>query len=118
MKFKNSLAFRLIVYIFLIMSAANFLAGAWYLFLSRRTGIVPDRWFELFRSPVQLLILSLILGTLLSTLLSRMLVRPINRLVEATKKVAQGDFSVRVNGTIESMRSAWKSPSWWAASTT
>ena len=50
MKFKNSLAFRLIVYIFLIMSAANFLAGAWYLFLSRRTGIVPDRWFELFRS--------------------------------------------------------------------
>ena len=97
MKFKNSLAFRLIVYIFLIMSAANFLAGAWYLFLSRRTGIVPDRWFELFRSPVQLLILSLILGTLLSTLLSRMLVRPINRLVEATKKVAQGDFSVRVH---------------------
>ena len=46
MKFKNSLAFRLIVYIFLIMSAANFLAGAWYLFLSRRTGIVPERWFE------------------------------------------------------------------------
>ena len=43
MKFKNSLAFRLIVYIFLIMSAANFLAGAWYLFLSRRTGIVPER---------------------------------------------------------------------------
>ncbi|MCD7775448.1 MAG: HAMP domain-containing histidine kinase [Clostridiales bacterium] len=39
---------------------------------------------------------SVILGTLISILVSRYLLRPVDDLITAIKKVAQGDFSVRV----------------------
>lgn len=96
MKLKNSLAFRLFIAISGIMLFANIITGAWYFMITARVGFVPEMLFRFFNSPLQFLILSLVLAVLLSAILLRMMVRPIRRLVEATKQVAKGDFSVRV----------------------
>lgn len=96
MKLKNSLAFRLFVAVSCIMLAANVITGVWYFMVSMRVGFVPEMLFRFFNSPLQFLVLSLILAVILSAILLRMMVRPIRQLVEATKKVAKGDFSVRV----------------------
>lgn len=96
MKLKNSLAFRLFISVTFIMLCANVITGAWYFMVSMRVGFVPEMLFRFFNSPLQFLFLSLILAVILSALLLRMMVRPIRKLVDATKKVAKGDFSVRV----------------------
>ncbi len=96
MKLRNSLAFRLFVSVTSIMLVANIITGVWYFMVSMRVGFVPEMMFRFFNSPLQFLVLSLILAVILSAILLRMMVRPIRQLVEATKKVAKGDFSVRV----------------------
>ena len=97
MKLKNSLAFRLFMMVSFIMLSANIITGIWYFMISMRVGFVPELLFRFFNSPLQFLILSLVIAVMLSAILMRMMVRPIRRLVEATKKVAKGDFSVRVD---------------------
>jgi len=96
MKLKNSLAFRLFISITLIIVVSNIISGAWYFMVSMRVGFVPELLFRFFNSPLQFLFLSLVVAVILSALLLRMMVRPIRNLVDATKKVAKGDFSVRV----------------------
>lgn len=95
-RLKNSLAFRLFMAVTSIMLFANVITGAWYFMVSMRVGFVPELLFRFFNSPLQFLVLSLILAVILSAILLRMMVRPIRQLVDATKKVAKGDFSVRV----------------------
>ncbi len=99
MKRKWSLSIRLVLVVFGIMALANVLSGAAYLYLSQQTGHVPVKLFELVRSPFQLLVFSLFIGMLLALAFSRILLRPLNQLIDATKKVAKGDFSVRVAHT-------------------
>ncbi|MGI6239417.1 MAG: HAMP domain-containing sensor histidine kinase [Christensenellales bacterium] len=96
MKFKRSLAVRLVLAVFGIMGLANLLTGAAYLYVSSKTGHVPMQLSALVRSPFHLLIISLFLGLLLTAMFSRILLKPLNQLIAATKKVAKGDFSVRV----------------------
>lgn len=99
MKRKRSLSVRLTLVVFFIMALANFFTGAAHLYLSRQTEQVQVKLFALVRSPIQILILSLIFGGLLAFAFSRILLRPLNQLIDATKKVAKGDFSVRVSPT-------------------
>lgn len=99
MKRKWSLSVRLVLVVFGIMALANVLTGVSYLYLSRQTDHVPVKLFALVRSPFQLLVLSLLFGILLALSFSRILLRPLNQLIDATKKVAKGDFSVRVSPT-------------------
>ena len=91
MKMKNSLTFRLVMSVFLAMGLANLITGGWYYVFAPAFGAL--------RSPLQLLLVSLVLGTLLSIVFSKILMRPIYQLILATKKVAKGDFSVRVEPT-------------------
>ncbi len=99
MKRRRSLSVRLTLVVLGIMALANVLTGASYLYLSRQTDQVPVKLFALVRSPFQLLVLSFLFGILLSLSFSRILLRPLNQLIDATKKVAKGDFSVRVAPT-------------------
>jgi signal transduction histidine kinase len=94
---KKSLTLRLVVAVFGIMAVSNVLTGLGYVVLSRLHGDVPVMLFRLINSPIQLLMLSVIMGTILSVLFSQMLLRPMNQLIDATHKVARGDFSVRVD---------------------
>jgi signal transduction histidine kinase len=99
MKRKRSLSVRLTLVVLGIMALANALTGASYLYLSRQTDHVPVKLFALVRSPFQILVLSFLFGILLSLAFSRILLRPLNQLIDATKKIAKGDFSVRVRPT-------------------
>ncbi|MBQ4089017.1 MAG: HAMP domain-containing protein, partial [Clostridia bacterium] len=96
MKLRNSLAFRLFISMTLIMLLANLVSGGWYLLVSLRAGFVPKILFAFFSTPLHFLVLSLVVGVILTALLARMMIRPIRQLVQATKQVAKGDFSVRV----------------------
>ena len=99
MKLKNSLAFRLFISMTLIMLFANALTGAWYFVVTMRFGFVPQAIFTFFNSPLHFLVLSSVIAIILLALLSRMMIRPIRQLVAATKKVAKGDFTVRVDNS-------------------
>lgn len=99
MKPRWSLSVRLIFVVFGIMVLANVLTGASYFYLSQQTDHVPMRLFALVRPPIQLLLLSLVFGMLLLVAFSHILLRPLSQLIDATKKVAKGDFSVRVEST-------------------
>ncbi|MDP4551141.1 HAMP domain-containing sensor histidine kinase [Alkalihalobacillus macyae] len=62
--------------------------------------IRPDLSFEentIKRVMLTTLLLVLIIGSTIFVILMRYVVRPIQRLTEATKKVAVGDFAVRIN---------------------
>lgn len=99
MKNKRSLAIRLVLIIFGIMVTSNMLTGASYFVLSQQHGYIPVMIFRMINSPLQLLVLNVFMGTVLSIVFSKMLVRPMNQLIDATHKVAKGDFSVRVDST-------------------
>lgn len=96
MKKKRSLAIRLVLVFFGILVVSNTLTGASYLVLSRQHGYIPVMLFRMINSPMQLLVLNVIMGTVLTLVFSNMLVKPMNQLIDATHKVAKGDFSVRV----------------------
>jgi len=99
MKNKRSLAVRLVLIIFSIMVTSNLLTGASYFVLSQQHGYIPVMIFRMINSPLQLLVLNVLMGTILSIVFSHILVRPMNQLIDATHKVAKGDFSVRVEPT-------------------
>ena len=99
MKSKKSLTLRLVAAVFGIMALSNVITGVSYLVLSHQHGYIPVAIFRMINSPIQLLILSVLMGTILSVVFSKMLLRPMNQLIDATHKVARGDFSVRVDPT-------------------
>ncbi|MFS0722382.1 ATP-binding protein [Paenibacillus sp. 1P07SE] len=71
-------------------------------FLLYRTGLLDMNQPEPIRGVYVLLYISLFMGVVIAALLSRRSVRPIRDMMEATSKVAKGDFSaeVRAKGSI------------------
>jgi len=96
---RKSLGLRLVALIFVIMLLANTITGVVFLIFSSNQDTGLARLFFSINHPIPLLILSLALGTILSALFIRLFLRPIRSLIGATKRVAQGDFTVRVEKT-------------------
>lgn len=96
MKIRNSLAFKLFLAVTGVMLLANVVSGTWYLLVTLRVGFVPKIMFAFFSTPLHFMVLTLVVGVILTALFARMMITPIRKLVEATKQVAKGDFSVRV----------------------
>ena len=99
MKNRRSLAVRLVLIFFGITLVSNALTGTGYFVLSRQHGYIPVMIFRMISSPLHLLVLNVCVGTVLTLIFSKILVSPVNQLIEATQKVAKGDFSVRVDPT-------------------
>ncbi|MCL2605178.1 MAG: HAMP domain-containing histidine kinase [Defluviitaleaceae bacterium] len=101
-KHRWSLAVSLVFYVFAVMAAAMMLAGFIMVILNHK-GILNwnhEMMGTEFRPPVAALVgmilFSVIIGTALASFFSRRALKPIRKLVEATRKVARGDFNVFV----------------------
>ncbi|GBF77909.1 two-component sensor histidine kinase [Paenibacillus sp. 598K] len=92
---KISLAFSLVALVFVVMVLSIGSAGL-LAFLLYRTGLLDMNEPEPLRGVYVLLYISLFMGVVIATLLSRRSVRPIRDMMEATGKVAKGDFSAEV----------------------
>lgn len=90
------LAYSVLVFI-IIASASAIIAGLMYIL-----NITDLHIFERMR-PYSLLMLalaaSIIIGTFLSFIIGKNFLNPIKEMISATKKIADGDFSVRVSET-------------------
>lgn len=94
---KISLAFSLVALVFVVMVLSIGSAGL-LAFVLYRTGLLDMSQPEPLRGVYVLLYISLFMGVVIATLLSRRSVRPIRDMMEATGKVAKGDFSSQVSG--------------------
>lgn len=95
MKKARSLNVAMVVFVFLNMMISNLLAGIILMFVFHFR-LLPDWIFAPVIFPLIALLASLILGTVLSPIIGKRFIKPIKELIEATRIVAKGDFSVRV----------------------
>jgi len=91
----NSFRRMIVIFVLFIMLSSAFLTGAAFTFL-RLMNLLPDIRLISVWMPVITLAVSTFLGTVISAILSVRLLRPLNELIRATRKVGEGDFSVRV----------------------
>ncbi|WP_168121840.1 HAMP domain-containing sensor histidine kinase [Paenibacillus sp. HB172176] len=98
---KVGLAFSLVALIFLVMVLSIASAGL-LAYLLYRAGALDMSRTDSYRGIYVLLYISIFLGVVIAALLSRRSVKPIRDLMEATDRVAKGDFSseVEVKGSI------------------
>ena len=87
----NSIRVLAAVCVLAAMTASS-IASALVWYLASRLGLAEH--LHLF--PLVMLGVSVLLGTILAAAFSRRLLQPLNKLIEATKAVSQGDFTVRV----------------------
>ncbi len=98
MKRERSLRVSMVIYVFLIMVSSSFLTVLFILILYWLK-LLPERPnMPLIISVVSVLV-SIILGTFISALVSKWVLRPVEEMNKATKVIASGDFSVRVQET-------------------
>ena len=98
------LAVSLVLYVFAVMLAAMMLAGFLVIFLNS-AGLISI-WdvaqlehisgFRPYHVIIPTFLFSILLGTAIAAFFSRRALRPIRSIIDATRKVAGGDFSVRV----------------------
>ena len=99
-KKKWGLALYLVLFIFVIMITALLMAGL-FLFVANRIGFVGMRFdnltdVSLLPLLIRLTLFSCLIGTTLTAIFGKWALKPIRRLIEATRKVAEGDFSASV----------------------
>ena len=98
------LTFSLVLFVFAILSAALLLAGL-LISILHLTGALPlwegarpeQAHGGALRGIFALMAFSMFIGTVIAAFFSRKALNPIRRVVEATNKVAGGDFDVRVD---------------------
>jgi len=98
------LTFSLVLFVFGVISAALLLAGLLMTCL-HYTGVLPlmadhpepNNGFGPMRFLVVMVAFSAFLGTTIAAFFSRRALQPIRRVVAATHKIAEGDFSARVS---------------------
>ncbi len=84
-----------ILFVFFVMLSSSFLSAFFWIMLNR---LMPLRFTPraMFMWPFAMLLASAVLGTLMAAFFSQAALRPMQTLIKATKRVAKGDFSVRV----------------------
>ncbi len=85
-----------VVFVFVIMLLAAVLAGV-ALAILVGFDLLPDVPYPVLVWSIAALAVCIAIGTMLSALLSRWFLKPVNELIRATRSVAAGDFSVRVD---------------------
>lgn len=85
-----------VLFVFFVMALSSILTAFFYMSLST-LGFIPDWIFMTLWAPTLALIVSLIMGTAISFVVARLILRPLEDLITATHKVADGDFSVHVD---------------------
>ncbi len=88
----QSLRTAIVLLVMAIMSISCFISGA-FLLVFKVAGAI--QWTPLFLT-IAMLEVSLVVGTVLAFFVSKRFLKPVRELIEANKRVAQGDFSVRV----------------------
>jgi len=87
----------LVLFVFVILLVSILAAGIiWQLFMW--VGILPPLGLRPGAALLFLLMVSLLIGTIIATIGGDYLLRPLRRLTVATKEIAAGNFSVRVDG--------------------
>ncbi|MCL1862397.1 MAG: HAMP domain-containing histidine kinase [Defluviitaleaceae bacterium] len=100
-KRRRGLTLYIVIYVFVIMLAAMFLAST-FLFFAHHLGLVEfnveilDIDFPRIGGLFWLALFSTVIGTTLTATFSRQALKPLHKIIAATNKVAQGDFSVTV----------------------
>lgn len=84
-----------VIFVFVIMLLAAVLAGVTLAILVG-FDLLPEVPYPVIVWSVAALVVCIALGTALSALMSRWFLKPVNQLIRATRAVARGDFSVRV----------------------
>ncbi|MCL2217706.1 MAG: HAMP domain-containing histidine kinase [Defluviitaleaceae bacterium] len=101
LKKRWGLALSLVFYVFIVMFAAMSLAGLLMVVL-HQTGVITlgldfvERDIHAFRILFNMIVFSIFIGTALAAFFSKKALQSIRKLIEATKKVAAGDFNVSV----------------------
>lgn len=108
----SSLRWRLVMYVLLIMTMANLVTGGIYVLLIE-LGILKRSVFAHMMGPIWLMIFSGVVGTIFSGWIGKFYLSPLKELVNATERVAKGDFSVRVsvekNGEMSTLMQSFNS---------
>ena len=92
----HSLRTASVFFVFMIMMAAAFFTS-FLLALLQMFRLLPVLMLSSTLIPFWCLIVSSFVGTVISSVVSYNLLRPLRELIAATKTVAKGDFSVRLN---------------------
>lgn len=95
MKRIKSLKIAMVFLVFCIMISSGLLTWVCFLFLYA-TGIFSTPALAPIISQLIVLFVSIVIGTSISAVVSKTVLKPLNQLIKATKVVATGDFSVRV----------------------
>lgn len=91
----RSLRARLVAYVFCIMTLASLITGVTYLAFYR-VGWIRPLFITQMMSPIWSVCLSSVLATVFTAWFGKYYLSPITQVIEATKRVAKGDFSVRL----------------------
>jgi methyl-accepting chemotaxis protein len=84
-----------ILFVLFIMTSSSFLSGFFWVLLNRLL-LLPSTPRAMFMWPFATLLACAVLGTALAAGFSRVALRPMQALIKATRKIAKGDFTVRV----------------------
>ena len=98
-KLKTLNSMLILYVIFIMMSSGILTLGSFFLFMYG--GLVPRPIIMRYTSPFQVILITVIISIAVSTITSLRLMKPVNSLIDATKRVAQGDFTVRATGSTE-----------------
>lgn len=85
-----------VLFVFFVMALSSILTAFFYMSLSTLR-LIPDWIFMTLWAPTLALAVSLIIGTAITFVVARLILRPLEDLIRATHKVADGDFSVHID---------------------
>lgn len=95
---KRSLNKAAVFFVFVVLLLSGLLTG-FFVFLLHKLRLLIGLSDTPLLLPFVTILVCVLLGTAISGIVSRWFLKPINQLIDATKQVAKGDFSVRVDSS-------------------